>query len=345
MQQQALTRELGREAAVLFRPCAQAAGQGQAGPAPAEFIRCRDPAEASARLSTAYSRHHLSVHGRRFDMRFERRSLGALELARLRFGTEVELDQQAPGGFTLITTQLEGASEIVAGGGVHRGGAGMVVLDSAATPVRKRFSADSCRLNLRIEQAMLATKWAELCGQTSAAPLLFQPALAAGLPAQARWLALLRLVLGWAQVAPGAALLRQLEEMVAICLLTEVPHSQSALLQRPPPAPAPRHLRRAEDYMRAHADQPLTLADIATAAGVGIRTLSAAFRDSRGTSPMAWLRELRLDGARQALLAAGMHATIAEIATRHGFGNLGRFAADYRRRYGETPSATLRRGG
>lgn len=342
MQQHAHTRELGREAAALFRPCAQAAGNAAA--AAASFIRCRDPAEASARLRSAYSHHRLSVHGRRFDMRFECRRLGALELARLRFGTEVELDQQAAGGFTLITTQLEGASEIVAGGGVHRGGAGMVVLDSAATPVRKRFSADSCRLNLRIEQGLLAAKWAALSGQADAAPPLFQPALAAGLPAQARWLALLRLVLGWAQVAPGAALLRQLEEMVALYLLTEVPHSQSALLHRPLPAPAPRHLRRAEDYMRAHAGQPLTLADIATAAGVGIRTLSAAFRDSRGTSPMAWLRELRLEGARQDLLAAGPADTVAEIAIRRGFGNLGRFAADYRRRYGETPSATLRRG-
>jgi AraC-like DNA-binding protein len=77
--------------------------------------------------------------------------------------------------------------------------------------------------------------------------------------------------------------------------------------------------------------------------------LQAAFRRHTGETPMAWLRELRLERVRQELLsharagAAGRQSIVAETAARHGFFHLGHFAAHYRRRYGEPPSSLLRR--
>lgn len=312
-------------------------------------IHSRDPEEASACLRDVYSRHSLHLHGRReaFDMRLRIAAVGQLEMARLGFGAEVELDQQASQRFTLVTTQLRGQSEIVSAGTTHRGGAGMVVLDSAGTPVVKRFSRDSCRLNLRIDQALLESRCHALLGREVKAPLVFQPALAAGTAAQARWLALLRMMLactGEHGVPASPLLLRQLEETAALFLLTEVPHSRSALLQGEPPAIAPRHVRRAEDFIRAHAAEPLTLTDIAAAAGVSVRALTEGFRKVRQSTPMACLREQRLVEVREALLRAGPQDTVAAIASDWGFGNLGRFAGDYRRRFGEAPSQTLQRG-
>jgi TolB-like protein len=58
---------------------------------------------------------------------------------------------------------------------------------------------------------------------------------------------------------------------------------------------------------------------------------------------MQFLRNLRLERARRDLLRAPASASVTEIATRHGFDHLGRFAARYVERYGEPPSATLRR--
>ena len=56
------------------------------------------------------------------------------------------------------------------------------------------------------------------------------------------------------------------------------------------------------------------------------------------------LRELRFQSARVALLAASAdQATVADIATACGFFELGHFAVEYRQRYAETPSETLRR--
>jgi TolB-like protein len=56
---------------------------------------------------------------------------------------------------------------------------------------------------------------------------------------------------------------------------------------------------------------------------------------------MPFLRELRLERARQELLRASDRASITRVATRYGFNHIGRFAAQYRTRYGESPSATL----
>src|SRR4029078_5881038 len=74
------------------------------------------------------------------------------------------------------------------------------------------------------------------------------------------------------------------------------------------------------------------------------RTLHKRFRRFLSCTPMEFLRDLRLDRVRQDLLEASPGANITEVAMRWGLTHLGRFAARYRERYGESPSATLRRG-
>ncbi len=105
----------------------------------------------------------------------------------------------------------------------------------------------------------------------------------------------------------------------------------------------PAYVGAAEDHIRAHCAEPLTLERLAAASGVSPRTLLEGFRRYRGTSPKAMLRELRFQSVRDALLAAQPgNATVADIATAWGFYELGHFAVEYKRRYAETPSATLR---
>ncbi|SEA99150.1 helix-turn-helix transcriptional regulator [Rubrimonas cliftonensis] len=106
---------------------------------------------------------------------------------------------------------------------------------------------------------------------------------------------------------------------------------------------AQRRIRAAEDYMRAHADAPLTVEAVARAVGVGPRALHAAFRDRLGTTPRALLAEIRLERARARLLAPGPETTVTDAAMESGFAHLGRFALYYRRRFGESPSKTLRK--
>lgn len=94
---------------------------------------------------------------------------------------------------------------------------------------------------------------------------------------------------------------------------------------------------------RANADQAITVEDLVAVSGVAGRTLYKHFRLYKGVSPMAYLRQLRFDRVRRDLMWSNGAATVAEIAMRWGFENFGRFAGEYRRRYGERPSVTLRR--
>jgi transcriptional regulator GlxA family with amidase domain len=77
-------------------------------------------------------------------------------------------------------------------------------------------------------------------------------------------------------------------------------------------------------------------------AGVSLRSLYAGFKDYCGVSPMQYVRELRLDGVRKALLGEP-DCNIASIAMRWGFGHLGRFSMEYKARFGESPSQSVRR--
>ena len=106
---------------------------------------------------------------------------------------------------------------------------------------------------------------------------------------------------------------------------------------------AARHVRAAEEYIRAHAESPLTVEAIASAVGIGVRSLHLAFRRHRETTPRALLENVRMELARARLLAPSQGMTVTDAALESGFVHLGRFAVAYRHRFGESPSETLRR--
>jgi len=101
--------------------------------------------------------------------------------------------------------------------------------------------------------------------------------------------------------------------------------------------------RRAATFVRAHAEQALSVDDIAAACGLHVRTLYRSFASEYRLTPKRYLLQYRLDRIRAALLVAGQGATVTTIAVDHGVTHLGRFARAYTLSFGEPPSATLRR--
>jgi transcriptional regulator GlxA family with amidase domain len=87
----------------------------------------------------------------------------------------------------------------------------------------------------------------------------------------------------------------------------------------------------------------VTLADLVQAAGVPGRTLLKHFRDSKGVSPMRYLRNARFRHVRQALMKAQPGESVTALAMGFGFTHMGRFAVEYHQRFGESPSETLGR--
>jgi len=106
--------------------------------------------------------------------------------------------------------------------------------------------------------------------------------------------------------------------------------------------PLPADLVRALDWIRSHLAEPIDLERLALVAGVRPRTLETHFRTFLGSTPLGWVRRMRLANARRELQRR-KDATVTDIALASGFTQLGRFAAHYRAVFGEAPSMTLRR--
>jgi AraC-like DNA-binding protein len=105
----------------------------------------------------------------------------------------------------------------------------------------------------------------------------------------------------------------------------------------------PMLLRRAMDFIDANLDKDIGLADVADAVHVTPRAVQYMFRRHLDTTPLQWLREMRLRRAHLDLSSADRtHTTVTEIAARWGFAHTGRFAVLYRQTYGHSPHQTLR---
>jgi AraC-like DNA-binding protein len=102
-------------------------------------------------------------------------------------------------------------------------------------------------------------------------------------------------------------------------------------------------LSRAIAFIDTNADLDIRIVDVARAAFVTVRAVQLAFRRHLDTTPMAYLRRVRLERAREELRDANLAdgATIGHIAARWGFADPSRFTALYRRTYGELPSQTM----
>jgi AraC-like DNA-binding protein len=107
--------------------------------------------------------------------------------------------------------------------------------------------------------------------------------------------------------------------------------------------PLPADLVRAIGWLRDHLSEPVRLDILAQNAGVRPRTLETHFKTFLGTTPLGWVRRMRLARARQEFIRWGSDAKVTTVAIGAGFTQLGRFAAEYRKAFGELPSTTVQR--
>ncbi len=107
-----------------------------------------------------------------------------------------------------------------------------------------------------------------------------------------------------------------------------------------PPGKGTRIVRDARDLLTAWPDGDIRVETLCRMLGVSRRGLQYAFQETLGVKPSAYLRAVRMNGARRAIKHTH---SVAEAATLWGFWHFGRFAHDYKTMFGELPSATFRR--
>ena len=201
---------------------------------------------------------------------------------------------------------------------------------------------------ISIDTAYLSALTAQLRGGEGAPPLLPGPCvLHASAALQAGMRHLVHSALDLARQQP--AMLRQPAAQRMLTLsLTEVLLDCASIDRRetgvrPTAAARRRILTAARDYMRAHADEAISVPELCEATGASRRALQYAFEEILHMSPVTYLRVMRLNRVRGELLSRSAD-TVGDVAARWGFWHLSRFAADYRQHFGELPSATRARG-
>jgi AraC-like DNA-binding protein len=197
---------------------------------------------------------------------------------------------------------------------------------------------------LRIDATALRTKLGAMTGIEVAQPIEFEATSDFDHPEQARLRRLIDHVVGeldddTTDLPPQA--LAQYEQSLIVCFLYGGRHNFSHLLERRQPRPAPWQVRRAEEYIEANGELPLTLEALANVTETSGLAVSDGLQATRGASPLVLLKQIRLNHARRLLRAPEEDTSVAATARRFGFFNAAEFARDYRRTFGEPPSATL----
>lgn len=96
----------------------------------------------------------------------------------------------------------------------------------------------------------------------------------------------------------------------------------------------PADLVRVLGWLQGHLSEPINLEQLAQIGGVRSRTLEMHFKMFLCTTPLGWVRRMRLARARQQLLHSGPAVTVTEVAVASGYSQLGRFAGQYRKAFG-----------
>jgi len=134
-------------------------------------------------------------------------------------------------------------------------------------------------------------------------------------------------------------------QLLARVLLRQFPNNYSDDFGVPRSNPAPFYVKRAEDYITRNAHEPISIDQIVDASCASARTLFEGFRKFRSTSPMRYLKDVRLNRVRAELLDIGSGIVkprrLTEIAGDWGLAHMGNFSRDYKKKFLEQPSQTL----
>ncbi|MCQ4079134.1 AraC family transcriptional regulator [Streptomyces sp. RB6PN25] len=293
--------------------------------------------------------HRVEALGRMSsNARLNAASLGSITLAYLRYESDMRLEAPTTEARYFFTVPLTGKAEGVRGKGEVASSARCSGLAYQADDRGViTLSPDYTMFFLRIERPALERQLEGLLGRDVVAPLRFEFAMDLSQPPLRRWVnsvGLLRSELELGPEVDQAPLLRnRIEELVIMGLLLGQPHNYAELLHNSHHPARPRTVKRAIDVIEQQPERPWSLADLARVTGVSGRTLQEGFQRYVDMTPTAYLRDVRLQRVHADLTQAASHTCVSETAYRWGFSHLGRFASAYRRKFGESPSETLRR--
>lgn len=302
--------------------------------------------EAREWLDHAYGTS-LGLGGQMGTVSHRRQQWAGAAVDHLRIGSAVTFDAVEAMPVLVVVDVLDGRLEYTRERVTDRSRAGDTVLASGwARPFSGAGEGYEVR-NTSVTVDVLGEAIREIDPEMSADRLSFSGFVPRSRAAAARWRATVDELSGSVPSAVDAAMQKEASRLLAHTILRTFPHNvgadaSSAAHARDRRDGTQSTLRRAQEVIQARSSQDLSLLRLADEVGVTPRALQYAFRRHLGCTPHAYLRQVRLDLVHQAL-CDGTAPSVSDVASRYGFFNPGRFAADYRQVFGHNPGQTLRR--
>ena len=266
--------------------------------------------------------------------------VGDLSLGTLGFGESVHVDAGVLNDFFLIVLCLEGHARVHNRDGLVHIGRSCGYVCSPGMPFKATFS-DGC------EQLFVKVNKRTFDKHAGNVPTSFSPVLDLSRPNLIPWrmqMEMLSSSAEFARVVTQSPIVRTEFERLFIALLMEGQPYQDGVARLDAGATvAPGAVKRAESFIRTNYGEPLCLNDVAAVAGVSARALLCGFKKFRDTTPMQYLRDVRLQHARERLRESSPCSNVTDIALECGFVHLGRFSRSYQELFEELPSETLRK--
>lgn len=262
----------------------------------------------------------------------------------------VEVDIPRLGAYYAVHMPTNGSATVTCHGNTFEANSIRSFVTNPETSLTMRLELDSPQLLIRIEEPAMTAYLTRVMGHRLAHPLAFEPEFDLTTEAAMRWHAAVQLI--HAEVLhPGSLVGRgqgigPVEDLVMSSLLHLQPSNHHATFSSPArPDKRGAVVQAAMDYLDDHLAEHITMASVASAVHMSVRAVQQGFHEQLGMSPMAYVRERRLERVREELMDATTAdgITVTAVAERWGFHHLGSFGGEYRKRWGESPSQTLRR--
>ncbi|NIH86589.1 helix-turn-helix domain-containing protein [Amycolatopsis granulosa] len=292
--------------------------------------------------------HTLRVRDRsnRLAARLECVTSGAISMSRLSYGADVTISEAAPEQDEFILAlPVAGQSRFTYSGATALLGPGAMSVVSPYSKFRLDIDGGFDQVLVRFDRRRVEQAAGSLTGAAGLVPVHFSLAASHATPSVLNLIeAALRMAFEPGSGGPRSRLASQLESVLIETLLLVYPSNLTARLGGMAESLSAQRVAQAMEYMVANLSEPFPLSAVAHHCGVTLRSLQAGFRRELGMSPGEWLRAERLDRAYAQLSAADPDGvTVTATALSCGFVHLGDFAARFRSRFGEVPSAVLRR--
>lgn len=320
----------------------------------ADFARVAtdDVDEAAEQIGRIFCPHDLKPARARaagFSARHNCAAFDGFSVNYVAYGGSVSIDPGCLERFFLVQVPLTGAARIRAGAGEFDAVPDRTAsLLSPTIPTRMMWD-DCAQVILLLDRRMVEQRAAALSGRV-AGTVEFDPVIDLDAPSGQSLRAGLAGLMTLAERLGSSGRLSPVatadwRELLLDRLLNGQRHGLSDAIRTfsGQAEHLPRALRAARDHLADNAGEPLDLAQLACVSGIGIRALQLGFRRHFGVSISEMLLDMRLAGLHARLAQASPDASITAIAFDLGFTHLGRMAGAYREKFGETPSATLRR--